>query len=416
MLNFFPSLYPDEFWYSILCRYHVRAGYVTAPATIRQLFPDRIQLSLGNLFPNNLIYLLSLNLPEGIIDVEDIILNHTLYKYCFRMRTYNEKLDMLDNLKKGIAQTPTNLWRTAGKNIRLQQSTRSLEVLKFCPICKEEDTEAYGESYWHLTHQIPLISVCIKHKCKLIEHSCARANQLSYSFILPNDYLLNYTVDLNLTDFDLPLARILSDYLHMPLQVGPTYGHNNLISALGNNGYGLYRNKNGWSYDLKQIHQDLYRMYGNEITNQVFGDNITTQDMDKLKHWKMQSPERYALLSTLIFQPTEITFGEEVLDDFLETELIRLSQSGKKYNKTYVAETLGVSTSQLEIIAKDLNVSSFWIQRSEETKTPRAKSMEGHFTEKEKKKIVSYYKSHGFKSASDFIRYCVSQNLDFKDE
>ena len=37
-LPFFPTPYPDESFYSILCRYHVRSGAPTSASTINRLF------------------------------------------------------------------------------------------------------------------------------------------------------------------------------------------------------------------------------------------------------------------------------------------------------------------------------------------------------------------------------------------
>ena len=38
MISFFPSPYPDELWYSVICRYHVHSGNYCAKHTLRQLY------------------------------------------------------------------------------------------------------------------------------------------------------------------------------------------------------------------------------------------------------------------------------------------------------------------------------------------------------------------------------------------
>ena len=40
MIGFFPSPYPDELWYSVICRYHVHSGNSCAKHTMRQLYGD----------------------------------------------------------------------------------------------------------------------------------------------------------------------------------------------------------------------------------------------------------------------------------------------------------------------------------------------------------------------------------------
>ena len=43
MISFFPSPYPDELWYSVICRYHVHSGNYCAKHTMRQLYGDYFQ-------------------------------------------------------------------------------------------------------------------------------------------------------------------------------------------------------------------------------------------------------------------------------------------------------------------------------------------------------------------------------------
>ena len=41
MLPYFPVPYPDELWYSTLCRYHVRSGNINTATTFQELFESR---------------------------------------------------------------------------------------------------------------------------------------------------------------------------------------------------------------------------------------------------------------------------------------------------------------------------------------------------------------------------------------
>ncbi|EAA1314132.1 TPA: TniQ family protein [Enterobacter hormaechei] len=40
--------------------------------------------------------------------------------------------------------------------------------LHFCPVCAREDAMGYGVPYWHCEHQIPGVSICNRHRCRLI--------------------------------------------------------------------------------------------------------------------------------------------------------------------------------------------------------------------------------------------------------
>ena len=152
MLTFFPTLYPDELWYSALCRYQVRTGNTNTLLT-------KSGSDSNLLLPNSGIYETIKLLPQGIFDIENIIIDHTLFPYFCRMYPVEEKMEMLKGLSIGIPMNPR--W----KNREKQTKT----VLRYCPICKKEEQQIYGESYWHREHQLPLMAVCPKHHCKLEE-------------------------------------------------------------------------------------------------------------------------------------------------------------------------------------------------------------------------------------------------------
>ncbi|MCC0179846.1 TniQ family protein [Waterburya agarophytonicola K14] len=50
-------------------------------------------------------------------------------------------------------------------------------VLKFCPQCRAEDEQKYGEAYWHRQHQIPGMLVCLKHKLPLLNSTILLENK-----------------------------------------------------------------------------------------------------------------------------------------------------------------------------------------------------------------------------------------------
>ena len=42
-------------------------------------------------------------------------------------------------------------------------------VLRYCAMCARYDWEAFGVSYWHRAHQLPLVSVCVHHGTTLLD-------------------------------------------------------------------------------------------------------------------------------------------------------------------------------------------------------------------------------------------------------
>ena len=63
MLQYFPTPYPDELWYSVLCRYHVRSGNAGSATTFRELFGDRDHAALSTFLPNGVIAKIAGQLP-----------------------------------------------------------------------------------------------------------------------------------------------------------------------------------------------------------------------------------------------------------------------------------------------------------------------------------------------------------------
>ena len=79
MLTYFPSPYPDEWWYSVLCRYHVRSGHSKYATTISELYGGRPMVH-GRLVPGGDCAVILSNLPSGVQSIDDVLQNHTLIK------------------------------------------------------------------------------------------------------------------------------------------------------------------------------------------------------------------------------------------------------------------------------------------------------------------------------------------------
>ena len=77
MISFFPTPYPDELWYSVICRYHVHSGNYCAKHTMRQLYGDGTYTA-SVMLCGHIVPLLE-QLPRGYLSIKDIILRHTLY-------------------------------------------------------------------------------------------------------------------------------------------------------------------------------------------------------------------------------------------------------------------------------------------------------------------------------------------------
>ena len=65
MVGFFPSLYPDELWYSAIVRFHAHSGMAYWTDTLSLLFPDQTSYpKVGDMMPNESIPQPGMPLPR----------------------------------------------------------------------------------------------------------------------------------------------------------------------------------------------------------------------------------------------------------------------------------------------------------------------------------------------------------------
>jgi hypothetical protein len=158
MLGFFPTPYPDEFFYSIIARYHIRSGNISFKQTNTDLLGLPSQ-QLGRFaLPNNLNYLFKNLKLFSNQTVDYFIHSYTLYPYYVTFLTSQEAW-----LVKDLMKTKVNRSIFEVAKVSLTATAHSKKFFKFCPLCLEEDTNKYGEAYWHRIHQTPGVLVCPIH-------------------------------------------------------------------------------------------------------------------------------------------------------------------------------------------------------------------------------------------------------------
>lgn len=405
MLHFFPTPYPGEWWYSVLCRYHARTGYPKFATTIEELFGGKPRSAIGSLFPNNSIYDVASRLPEGLFNVRELILEHTLFLYYLRMAPPGKKEKMLAELCAGKGETVSWIWSSENK---------AETKLKYCPMCRREDMDAYGETYWRTGHQIPLMTACPRHECRLEEVNIGRRNKLNERFYLPGEYCAETELDYGLKPYEMFLAKTLDAYYRLPMEVGPTEGYSNLAQALFNGGYRTILRRYHMTLNHEMLYDALTKHYGAKLTNRVFGEKSAAVTIARICSWNLIAPERYALLAVLIGQPPSVTFGPRI-PDALEERLRALEKDGTVFPKKYIAEQLGVKTHQVDVVCRRYGVEPFWAGQKEKQNDGAGAKREAvklYCTREEKEKIEAYAKEKNFANTSDFLRSCVRRVME----
>jgi TniQ len=166
MLGFFTDPFPDEILYSAIARYHRRTRNSCVAATARDLFGCEIRQMTVDL-PSRLGFLVDRLPPGHCYTVDRLIDEHTLLPFYAPFLPPKR----LQQLRSDMAGAPDggSIHGRSG----ILTSHISLEYLRFCPPCVDEDRARHGEPYWHRLHQVPGVAVCPVHMV-FLEDSDAR--------------------------------------------------------------------------------------------------------------------------------------------------------------------------------------------------------------------------------------------------
>lgn len=398
MLTYFPTPYPNEWWYSTLCRYHIRSGHVKQQTTIKELFGGHPKATMGTLFPNSTIRQIISQLPSSW-DCRNIILHHTLFPYYVRMYPLEQKAKMLETLCRGEPVSLTHIWKA---------TTKKTWSLRYCPICAQLDIENYGEAYWHREHQIPLSMACCVHHCRL--QSAGGPNpRLNETFYLLSTGHIADAVE-PVESWRETLSRVVIDYLTLPLEVGPTADYNNLAQALVNKDYGIIRSGQGLSLDAPRLYRELTSKYGTALIEETFGSEVSAFVLNRIVKWNLTSPERYIILQDFAGLSTETVFSVEPIEDSMYTQLKELAATGITYGKQALAEELGLKPFQLDILAKRYEIKPFW-EQNKPSSEKKADVIKLYLTTKERQKIHQAAKNLGFRYDNHFVKHCIELAL-----
>ena len=343
LISHFPMPYPDEWWYSVLCRYYIRSGSPNYQDIFLELFGNKKQ-KLERLIPNGTHKMILDRLPEIGFTSNDVLFHHTILPCYLRFYPYAQRMDMYQAI-------------LAGHSIKVRVQWPSppgeKEGIRYCPRCYEEDQKMYGEPYWHREHQIPLMPICPKHQCHLqtypIRHSI-RCGQFLPLCTLP----IKEEEKTELKSWEKPLADMLMSFLCRPLEDGPTDGYNNLYDSLLAMGpqYRCQQKKD--LLRCSALCKKCLEYYGKPIYAQYFS-SLSSCMLGYIRDWKARTPERYALLAVLCGLTADELFGKDMKKWSTRAErLMQCWNEGKVYTKKELAAIVGVGTLTLDM--KDTQV------------------------------------------------------------
>lgn len=399
MLTFFPNPYPDEWWYSILCRYHVRSGNAKQQTTVMELF-HQPRVALGAVFPNGSLRQVCSQLPSKLFPVRKMILQHTLFPFYMRCQSLAAKDEMLAKLCRGEMATITSIRKFAEKD-----SWRP----RYCPCCAAKEQEQLGEPYWHVDHQIPLMSHCPTHGCRLTPVDELPMGQLDYTFFPLASFNLvpPSQQQENDPEWQLELSKILHDYWAFPHSASATEGYSNLAITLSNMGYGSTQKASQHTLlNAKKVYHDMEDFYGADVMEKMFGGEKGLPVINRACKWAVAAPERYSMLQCFAGLNTTTMFSAMRIEDQLESKLRSLQQSEVIYTKKQVQEQLGVTSSQLELLARKYKLEPFWRQIGGE-QGERVHKLSLVLSDEEYEIYKAAFQESGYRFDRHFLKHCV---------
>lgn len=177
MLSFFPSLYEDEMLYSWFARYHVRSCNVSPKATMKDLFGSINTIAVPDL-PTHLDRIYERIKHFEVPEIDSWLDKHTLFRYYTTFTNAETKKAVYDAMITG--NRPGAIHMMTGM---MASNVSEPSYFRYCQDCVEDDFQQYGETYWHVSQQLPGVMVCLKHDCLLQNASVPFRGQNKHVYV-----------------------------------------------------------------------------------------------------------------------------------------------------------------------------------------------------------------------------------------
>ena len=307
-LAFFPTPYPDETIYSVLCRLSLRLG-CPSYHHLSNLLIGR-QLSLNSVVPHGIGKIAS-HIPKAAsLAGEYFVHRTTTFPYFAPFLTEKRKQFVTEYLLDRNTDTVS----TAKLGIHGLRHPKHFN-LRFCNGCWNEDIRKYGEPYWHRTHQLPGVMMCPQQSEPLMD-SPILISQANFDFYAASVSMVNKSVLCGKFKDNVAEKLVL---LSLNSQWLLENGHKCSAYEQIYPAYDLWLRYKGFSSLNgrawhKKIFEGIVEWYGEEFLELVdANDNRITQTWAMsilLNPSKLQHPMYHILLQTLLAGSTaEFIYG-----------------------------------------------------------------------------------------------------------
>ena len=149
-------------------------------------------------------------------------------------------------------------YRDTHRLFSMMSRAESDGYLKYCPVCAEEDRQKYGETYWHRSHQIRNMQICIKHNCMLESSSVSAKSERAFHF-----YPAEESVRRDVRDINNPALKNFAIYLTDVFEAPVDFKNDIPVSAVLHHAMrgAQYIRSTGKSRFTKRLADDLKDFY-----------------------------------------------------------------------------------------------------------------------------------------------------------
>jgi hypothetical protein len=152
MIGCFPDPYPDELFYSVCARYQQRVRLPDIALNI-DIFSYTSKKSIIDL-PKRLSILVG-RLPSSSPYDEHYFAKYNSFLPLYApFLSHQKKQELFYDMAEPSSKHSFSGYRTW---------PRVSDYLRYCPRCALQDREAFGETYWHRSHNVPFLKLCPKH-------------------------------------------------------------------------------------------------------------------------------------------------------------------------------------------------------------------------------------------------------------
>lgn len=193
----FPSLLPNELFYSAAARFQERMQFRSAGAVRAALFGAKDVTTAVDL-PGHLQRFLDRLPPDHPYTVSELIRKHTLFPFYAPFVPGDRAPGAFELLRDGESRGVHSLLNVTGSAVAAPQN------LRYCPDCIESQRDEFGTAYWHRLHQVPGVVVCPEHEAPLYESKVERRSRIDrYGYRALSETVVSAGTPIEVSDADL---------------------------------------------------------------------------------------------------------------------------------------------------------------------------------------------------------------------